>query len=77
MSVWMSTLRKGLVWHLIDGRTTVCGRFIGDPDSPKFGVVLTQAEAEEVTAAGKCRTCAGESVRWDPVTRIHPAVSHA
>ena len=57
MTVWMSTLRRGLVYHLLreDQRFTVCGR-----PSFSYGHTLT-LEAVRELKANLCRTCAGEN----------------
>lgn len=60
MKVWVSTLRRGIQWHVIgkDGKT-VCGRFIGPHGAAGRGHVIGRIEAVDLYAAHQCTRCAG------------------
>lgn len=70
MIVWMSTLRKGVSYHLLDsGKRTKCGKYVGwteDADPPKKGHVLPIVRAVDDFAAHVCGTCAGTAVKVEP-----------
>jgi len=66
--VWLSTLRKGIAWHEVSGRRTVCGRVIGDviDGEPVHGWLLPYHEAQQRYAVIDCRRCTGTSEVVEP-----------
>lgn len=72
--VWLATLRRGIAYHAVapGGRTTDCGRFVGDPagEYPRNGHLLPLDEALEL-GARECRTCVGFAEHQKP--RVAPS----
>jgi hypothetical protein len=62
--VWLSTLRKGIAWHEVAGRRTVCGRFVGDGLWLR-GNLLSPTEAAEYQAV-PCKRCTGSAEVVEP-----------
>jgi hypothetical protein len=45
-------------FHLVEGRHTVCGQFVGEPDSnPVRGILLPIGDAQTTYQADGCMRC--------------------
>ena len=66
--VWLSTLRKGIAWHEVAGRRTLCGRVIGDviDGEPVHGWLLPYHEAQQRYEVVDCRRCSGVAEVVEP-----------
>jgi hypothetical protein len=66
--VWLSSLRKGIAWHVVAGWRTRCGRHIGDlvDGKPLRGHLLTYTEALQRYEVIDCRRCSGIGTIVEP-----------
>lgn len=68
--VWMAILRRGNAFHEPAGRKTVCGRFLGDPETvayPARGAFLTADDAVAQYGGEECRMCFHPDDKVDPM----------
>lgn len=72
MRVWVSSLRKGISWHVIanDGKRTKCGRYFGQLNiigEPARGHIIGRVKAVDELASHQCQHCSGTAEVVDPV----------
>lgn len=57
--VWMSSLQHVVAFHAVVGRSTPCGKFVGEGiDNPARGHVMSREDAERL-GARECDRCFG------------------